>query len=81
MLKKRPWHSCFPVKFAKVLKTPFILEHLRWLLLPGERSMQRNVPQAYNFIKMRDHIFIFLLKYRFFYGKDVKFQIKKFDRW
>ena len=23
LLKKRLWHSCFPVKFAKFLKTPF----------------------------------------------------------
>ena len=31
--KKRIWHSCFPVNFAKFLKTPFLREHLRWLLL------------------------------------------------
>ena len=23
LLKKRPWHSCFPVNFAKFLRTPF----------------------------------------------------------
>ena len=33
LLKKRPWHRYFPVNFAKVLRTPFFLEHLRWLLL------------------------------------------------
>ena len=33
LLKKRPWHRCFPVNFAKVLRTPFLIEHLRWLLL------------------------------------------------
>ena len=32
-LKKRLWHSCFPVNFAKFLRTPFLTEHLRWLLL------------------------------------------------
>ena len=31
--KKRLWHRCFPVNFAKFLKTPFVTEHLRWLLL------------------------------------------------
>ena len=24
LLKKRPWRSCFPVNFAKFLKTPFL---------------------------------------------------------
>ena len=31
--KKRLWHRCFPVNFAKFLRTPFFTEHLRWLLL------------------------------------------------
>ena len=33
LLKKRLWHSCFPVNFAKFLRTPFFLEHFWWLLL------------------------------------------------
>ena len=33
LLKNRLWHRCFPVKFAKFLRTPFIIEHLWWLLL------------------------------------------------
>ena len=33
LLKKRLWHRCFPVNFEKFLRTPFIIEHLRWLLL------------------------------------------------
>ena len=32
--KKRLWHRCFPVNFAKFLRTPFLSEHLQWLLLP-----------------------------------------------
>ena len=31
--KKRLQHRCFPVKLAKVLRTPFFTEHLWWLLL------------------------------------------------
>ena len=31
--KKRLQHSCFLVKFSKFLRTPFLTEHLRWLLL------------------------------------------------
>ena len=33
LLKKRLWHRCFPVNFAKFLRTPFLTEHLQWLLL------------------------------------------------
>ena len=33
LLKKRLWHRCFPVNFAKFLRTPFSTEHLWWLLL------------------------------------------------
>ena len=33
LLKKRLWHRCFPVNFAKFLRTSFFTEHLRWLLL------------------------------------------------
>ena len=33
LLKKRLWHRCFPVNFAKFLRTPFSIEPLRWLLL------------------------------------------------
>ena len=28
-LKQRLWHRCFPVNFAKVLRTTFLTEHLR----------------------------------------------------
>ena len=42
LLKKRLWHRCFPVNFAKSLRTPFLTEHLRWLLLCSE---------IYHFIK------------------------------
>ena len=33
LLKKWLWHKCFPENFAKFLRTPFVIEHLRWLLL------------------------------------------------
>ena len=33
VFKKSLWHRCFPVSFAKFLRTPFFAEHLRWLLL------------------------------------------------
>ena len=33
LLKKKLWHRCFPLNFAKFLRTPLSIEHLRWLLL------------------------------------------------
>ena len=33
LLQKRLWQRCFPVNFAKFLRTPFLREHLRWLPL------------------------------------------------
>ena len=33
LLKKRLWHRRFPVNFPKFLRTPFLTEHLWWLLL------------------------------------------------
>ena len=35
LLKKGLWYRCFPVNFAKFLRTPFLIEHLWWLLLQG----------------------------------------------
>ena len=33
LFKKILRHRCFPINFAKFLRTPFITGHLRWLLL------------------------------------------------
>ena len=33
LVKKRPWHWCFPVNFANFLRTPFLTKQLQWLLL------------------------------------------------
>ena len=33
LLKKRLRRRCFPVNFAKFLRTPFLIEQLRWLSL------------------------------------------------
>ena len=33
LLKKRLLHGCFPLNFAKFLRTPFFTGHLWWLLL------------------------------------------------
>ena len=33
LLKKRLWHRCILVNFAKYLRTAFFIEHLRWVIL------------------------------------------------
>ena len=33
LLKKKLWHRCFPENFVKFLRTPFLTEHMCWLLL------------------------------------------------
>ena len=38
LLKKRLWHRCFPVNFAKLLRTPFLTEHLRWLIMDLQKN-------------------------------------------
>ena len=52
-IKKRLQHTCFPVKFAKLLRTPFFTEHFRWLLLEGvcERTRFVKILQSCHFIK------------------------------
>ena len=42
LLKKKLWHSCFPVNFAKSLRTPFLTEHIRWLLLQFQNFKKNN---------------------------------------
>ena len=37
LLKRRPWRRCFPVNFAKFLRTSFLTEHLRRLLMYGTK--------------------------------------------
>ena len=41
LFKKRLWHRCFPVKFVKILRTPFITQQLRPASLLKKRLWQR----------------------------------------
>ena len=41
LLKKSLWHRCFPVNFAKFLRTPFFTEHLWWLLLYAKAILKQ----------------------------------------
>ena len=41
LLKKRLWHRCVPVNFAKFLRTPFLTEHL-WVIASKTVHFQSN---------------------------------------
>ena len=47
-LKKRLWYRCFPVNFAKFLRTTFFIEHLWWLLLSYEFAKFLKTPFSQN---------------------------------
>ena len=56
-LCQRLWHRCFPVNFAKFPRTPFIIEHLWWLLLSCQSFVTVNVKYS----KMKLIMGVFLL--------------------
>ena len=43
LLKKRLSHRYFPMNFSKLLRTPFLTEHIRWLLLYVEKYFLGNL--------------------------------------
>ena len=53
LLKKRLWRRCFPVNFAKFLRTPFLTEHLPWLL----RNLNNILPEILSVYRYT-HFFI-----------------------
>ena len=48
LLKKRPWRSCFPVNFAKFLKTPFSQNTSGRLLLDKQHFLAQNPSKVLN---------------------------------
>ena len=45
LFKKRLWRMCFPVNFAKFLRTPFLADYLLWLLLQPATLLKKRFPQ------------------------------------
>ena len=55
-IKKRLWHRCFSVNFSKSLRTPFLTEHFRWLVLEYqklENDYALNSCLLYHILKQR----------------------------
>ena len=53
-IKKRLWHRCFLVNFAKFLRTTFFIEHLRLLLLNFEIWYRYTLEKIENIYKLCD---------------------------
>ena len=53
LLKKSPWHRCFPVNLAKFLRTSFFTEHLRCLPLNFVKVTGKYLCQSLYFSKVR----------------------------
>ena len=47
-------HMCFPVNFAKFLRTPFLTEHLWWLLLEYCKNYLKQI--LFTKSKLNDHL-------------------------
>ena len=62
LLKKRLWHRCFPVNFAEFLRTTFLTEQLRWLLLKTSINSQILSMAYYVNVSNNHYVFIALLK-------------------
>ena len=73
LLKKGFWHRCFPVNFAKVLRAPFLIEHLRLLLLHmisfWSVFLEKNsffCPKIYLYIILRFYNSVLIFNFLFF---------------
>ena len=74
--KREPWHRCFPVNFA--IFTPFLTEHLWWLLLVVIYFVIANTYNCWFFEKLswkkiifRKNISVFTKIYSFLQKKNV----------
>ena len=81
VIKKRLWHRCFPVNFAKFLKTPFITKHLwRLLLKTSIFSLFRSIhPEVFyiNSAKFKGKH----LRQRLFFNKAAGLSLQTLNKW
>ena len=62
LLKKRIWHRCFLVNFAKFLNTPFLIEHLWWLLLKAIATLFSTGKASRNRVSCFSSLFLIKVK-------------------
>ena len=56
--KKWLQHRCFPGNIAKFFRTPFLIEHLWWLLLPLHVGIEYYVPRFQTWLDKTSEIFM-----------------------
>ena len=75
LLNKRLWHRRFTVNFAIFLRTPFLPEHLRWLVLCFVRKLLVYhlliIPWRIIHYRYIDHIIQMIIVQHFLYQDDV----------
>ena len=63
LLKNRLWHRCFPVSFAKFLRTPFFQNTYGRVLLKTKEKILNKLPPTSSTIhrhSLRSHYFVYL---------------------
>ena len=82
-IKKRLQHRCFPVNFAKFLRTLFFIEHLWWVLLGVGLHVLENLSELSSFCRHMSRgigTTNILGKYRIFNAYNKKFRARKFSK-
>ena len=59
--KKKLWHRCFPVNYVRFLRTPFLTEYLRWLLLNSALAIQDEMVNCFTRYRRKPHRLIALI--------------------
>ena len=89
LLKKKLWHRCFPVNFVKFSRTPFLIEHLRWLLyiqiaqintlINSAKEDLRNFSKLLPLKAAQEIIFLRVLGETWFSAQDLRFKRLNFN--
>ena len=55
LLKKRPWHRCFPVNFGKFLRTPALTQHCSYRTVPAPEDLSKRLSLNKESLPPPDH--------------------------
>ena len=75
-LKNSLWHNCFPVNFAKILRTPFFTEHIgRCFLINVNHDQKRFFHDTFTF-NLLFHFFL----YELLFLRHLQYSLNKKDK-
>ena len=81
LLKKRLWHKCFPLNFAKFLRTPFLTEHLRRLLLKQLKIILQICTTSIHYNSKIYFIFSLLTLFMYWVSLQLGLVFQSLERW